>query len=78
MAARIPRRFAVVVHPDREDGGFVATVPSLPGVVGQGETEEEAFKDVAEALAFTLEDMVDRGEELPPGGEVAREIELAV
>lgn len=71
------RRFAVVIHPDHEDGGFVATVPSLPGVVGQGETEEEAFEDVKTALEFTLESMAERGEELPPGEEAARELELA-
>ncbi len=72
------RKFVVVINPDPEDGGYVATVPSLPGVVGQGETEEEAFEDVKVALEFTLESMVERGEELPPGDEVAREVELPV
>ncbi|MDQ4064152.1 MAG: hypothetical protein M3122_09800 [Actinomycetota bacterium] len=54
----------------------MATVPSLPGVVGQGETEGEALEDVKVAVEFTLESMMERGEELPPGDEVAREIEL--
>ena len=67
----------MVIHPDREDGGFVATVPSLPGVAGQGETEEEALEDVRAALEFTLESMAERGEEMPPGDEAARELELA-
>ncbi|MBX6765001.1 MAG: type II toxin-antitoxin system HicB family antitoxin, partial [Rubrobacteraceae bacterium] len=49
------RRFAVAIHPDPEDGGFVASIPSLPGVYGQGETEEEALEDVKAALEFTLE-----------------------
>ena len=71
-------RLVVVINPDPEDGGYVATVPSLPGVVGQGETEGEAFEDVKAALEFTLESMVERGEELPPGDEVAREVELPV
>jgi predicted RNase H-like HicB family nuclease len=31
-----------VVFAGPEDGGYVATVPGMPGVVGQGETEEEA------------------------------------
>jgi antitoxin HicB len=60
------RKFAVVINPDPEDGGYVATVPSLPGVVGQGETEEEALEDVKVAVAFTLESMIERGEQLPP------------
>jgi len=72
------RRFAIAIKPDLADGGFVATVPSLPGVVGQGETEDEALEDVRAALLFTLQSMAERGEKLPPGGEVARELELAV
>ncbi len=72
------RKLVVVIKSDPEDGGYVATVPSLPGVVGQGETKEGAFEDVKAALEFTLESMVERGEELPPGDEVAREVELAV
>jgi len=72
------KKLVVVINADPEDGGYVATVPSLPCVVGQGETEEEAFEDVMAALEFTLETMVERGEDVPPGDEVARGIELAV
>jgi antitoxin HicB len=72
------RRLVVVINPDLEDGGYVATVPSLPGVVGQGETEEEAFEDAREALVFTLENMAERHEELPPGDQSVREVVLAV
>ena len=68
------RRFAVSIHPDPEDGGFVATLPSLPGVVGQGETEDEALEDVKAALEFTLESMREAGEELPGGDEIVREL----
>lgn len=68
------RRFAVAIHHDPEDGGFFATLPSLPGVVGQGETEDEAFEDAREALSFTLESMAEQGEELPPGDEIVREL----
>lgn len=68
------RRFAVAIHPDLEDGGYVATLPSLPGVVGQGETQEEALEDVKAALQFTLESMAELGEELPEGDETVREL----
>lgn len=68
------RRFAVAIHPDPEDGGYVASIPSLPGVYGQGETEDEALEDVREALEFTLESMAELGEELPRGDEVVREL----
>ncbi len=72
------RRYVVVIHPDHEDGGYVASVPAVPGVWGQGETEEEAVRDVAAALEVTLDEMSARGEEIPPGDEIAREVELTV
>ncbi len=71
-------KFIVVVVPGPEDEGYIASVPALPGVYGQGETEEEAFEDVVAALTMTLDDMIERGEKIPSGNETAREIELAV
>lgn len=44
------QQFAVIVKPDPEDEGFVATVPGLPGVVGHGHTEAEALEDAKAAL----------------------------
>lgn len=44
------RTYTVVIEPDPENGGFVATIPSVPGVVGQGETEEEALANAKSAL----------------------------
>lgn len=68
--------FQLVVEPDPEDGGYVATTPTLPGVVGQGETEEEAARDLATALQFTLDDMKENGEPLPESDEEARGLPL--
>lgn len=64
--------FKVVVEPDPEDGGFVASTPTLKGVYGQGETEEEAARDFQAALDFTLRDMLENGESLPESDESAR------
>jgi antitoxin HicB len=75
------RRFVAVVVPDPEDGGYVASVPSVPGVYGQGETEEEAYQDVVQALRALHEYLEEEGREvpeaIPPEGHL-REIELAV
>lgn len=69
-----------MVFADPEDGGYVAMIPAVPGVAGQGETEEEAYRDVTEALAFHLESMEEFREDLPdePQPTSARAIELAV
>lgn len=45
--------FKVVIEED-EDGWYIVTVPSLPGCVSQGKTEEEAKKNIAEAIELHL------------------------
>ena len=46
--------FKVVIEKD-EDGYFVATVPSLPGCISQGATEEEALSNIKEAIHLHVE-----------------------
>jgi antitoxin HicB len=41
--------------PDSEGGGYIATVPDLPGCMSDGETPEEALKNVQEAIASWIE-----------------------
>ena len=55
-----------VVLEDGQDGWIVARVPSLPGVVTQGRTREDALANAREAIELTIEDMRARGEEVPP------------
>jgi len=40
---------------DGGGGGYLATVPDLPGCISDGETPEEALKNVQEAIASWLE-----------------------
>lgn len=58
------RRFAVLLDPQAE-GGFTVTVPALPEVVTEGDTEAEALAMAEEAIRLVLEDMIARGEPLP-------------
>ena len=39
----------------QEDGGYTVYVPSLPGCISQGETIEEALKNIKEAIELYLE-----------------------
>jgi antitoxin HicB len=48
-----------------EGGGFMFTIPDIPGVVGDGESELEAIADGREAFVATVSAMVDRGQEVP-------------
>ena len=45
------------VFTPEEEGGFSVMVPSLRGCYSQGETLEEAVKNIQEAIELFLEDM---------------------
>lgn len=49
--------YRIIVDPlSQEDGGgFLATVPDLPGCMSDGETPEEAVHNVADAIEAWLE-----------------------
>jgi len=55
----------VLIDPD-EDGIFVAEVPSLPGCISQGQTREEALKNIQEAISVYLESLNAHNEPVPP------------
>ncbi len=48
-----------------EEGGYVVTVPALPGVVTQGETLEEARAMAADAIQGYLESLKEDGLPIP-------------
>jgi predicted RNase H-like HicB family nuclease len=57
-------RFTVVLERE-DDGGFVASVPALPGCVSQGDSRDEAMKNVREAIEVYIEDCRESGEPIP-------------
>jgi predicted RNase H-like HicB family nuclease len=57
-------RYTVILQRE-SDGGYVAVVPSLPGCVSQGDTREEALKNIEEAAALYIEDVQATGDPLP-------------
>jgi len=56
-----------------EDGAFIAECPSIPGCVSQGKTEEEAEKNVREAIKVCLEVRAELGMPLTV---TTREVEI--
>jgi predicted RNase H-like HicB family nuclease len=48
----------VVLDPS-EEGGYTVYVPSLPGCVSEGDTEEEALVNIREAIELYLEPVDD-------------------
>jgi len=56
-------KIRIVLEPS-DEGGFTVYVPSLPGCISEGETEEEALANIREAIELYLEPVED---ELPVG-----------
>ena len=62
MIKRLPLVFA-----PQPEGGFTVTSPILPELVTEGDTPEEAFINVRDALAAVLELYAQEGRRLPDG-----------
>ena len=58
------RRLPLVFSPQPE-GGFTVTSPALPELITEGDTLEEAFANVKDALAAVIELYADEGRLLP-------------
>ena len=48
-----------VILEKSEDSGFTVYVPSLPGCISEGETEQEALSNIREAIELYLENVED-------------------
>ncbi len=48
----------IILEPS-EEGGYTAIVPALPGCVSEGNTREEALKNIREAVELYLEPVED-------------------
>lgn len=60
--------FLKVILEPSEDGGYTVFVPSLPGCISEGETKEEALRNIREAVELYL-DSVDDDASFAPDAE---------
>jgi predicted RNase H-like HicB family nuclease len=51
-------KLRVVLEP-AEEGGYTVYVPGLPGCISEGDTKEEALKNIREAIDLYLETVED-------------------
>jgi antitoxin HicB len=58
-------RYTVLFEP-ADEGGYTVTCPSLPGLVTEGDTIEEARANAAEAIRGYLEALAKEGQPIPP------------
>ena len=70
-------RFTVVLEQELDEG-FVVSVPALPGCFSQGDTREDALRNIREAIELYLEDCRESGDPIPSeSGREFVEIEAA-
>ena len=57
-------RYTVVLEQEA-DGGYVVSVPALPGCVSEGDTRAEAIANIREAIALYIDDCREAGDPIP-------------
>jgi predicted RNase H-like HicB family nuclease len=57
-------RYTIILERET-DGGYVATVPALPGCVSQGDTSDEAMRNIREAADLYIEDCIAASDPIP-------------
>lgn len=58
-------RFRVIIEQD-EESRFAASCPAAPGCWSQGDTRDEAKRNIADAIAGYLESLRKHGDAIPP------------
>jgi len=67
-------KFTITISQD-EDGMYIAECPAIPGCISQGATEQEAEKNIQEAIKECLEVRAEKGMPLTV---TTRQIEVLV
>lgn len=67
-------KLIVTIYQD-EDGAFISECPAIPGCISQGKTEEEAEKNIRDAIKECLAVRAEKGMPLTV---TTREVEVSV
>jgi predicted RNase H-like HicB family nuclease len=70
-------QYRVILQP-AEEGGFTVVVPALPGCISEGDTREDALKNIKEAIEGWIEVSRKYGDVIPPGDVIEEIVEVAV
>lgn len=70
--------YTVLLDPDPESGTWTVTVPSLPGVVTQGSSVDDAIAQAREAIQVHIEGLLADGEPVPEEHERPRMVTVRV
>lgn len=67
----------IAVFESDDEGGFTATIPTLPGCITEGESFDEIYRYLQDALEGWIKVALDRGLEIPePDGTLCNETSI--
>jgi Uncharacterized conserved protein len=72
----MPTKYFKVIFEPQEEGGYTATVPSLPGCISEGDTYDEALANIREAIALYLDSLQVDGLPIPDENHLIVEVEV--
>ena len=58
-------KYEIILYWRDEDQVFIAEVPELPGCMAHGKTQEEALKNVQEAIELWIDTAREFGDTIP-------------
>jgi len=58
-------RYEIILYWSEEDQVFIAEVPELPGCMAHGETQNDAFQNIQEAMSLWLDTARKLGRAIP-------------
>lgn len=70
--------FYKVIFEPAEEGGYTVYVPSLPGCISEGDTYDEALKNIREAIDLYIETLKDMNKPIPREKSHVVEVECTV
>ena len=70
--------FYKVIFEPAEEGGYTVYVPALKGCISEGDTYEEALRNIKDAIQLYVDTLKDRGREIPEDSHHIAEVECLV
>lgn len=70
--------FEIVVEKEREDDGYLAYSPTLPGCFSNGQTIEEAKRNIRDAIQQHVQSLLAHDESIPQNENLVHVEELTL
>ena len=67
--------YTVELKPQKE-GGYTVVVPALPGCISEGDTAEEALKNIRNAVEGYIKSLINHGRKVPLEFSELRQIDV--